>query len=182
MEKWNRYPEPIKWKLLWKLSWSRLELREVKYRLDTFEIKDFSEIDFRLFQKVGIINAVWPSYILRFGKWVWRLSNFIFWLVNYKIHDINYFIGGTEEDKKESDDGLLKYGWLSIVEFFKKLNLWNNIFFAAFLVVFYTLICSIYVILLSPAAFLLFFAYFCVRAFGKKSFNYIYLSWNYERK
>lgn len=167
MELWNRYTDTIKWRLLSKLPCSDTKtLRSVKYLFDHKEYDDFTERDKKLLRKVGIINGVGPYSILKYCKLLGKFTTLVFFLVDYQRHDVYYFVGGTEHDRKKSDDGLLKYSLLSVVAMMQKLGFKRNIFLNLLLVFVFTILGAAYTLILSPFMVLVFFAYFMVRAFG----------------
>lgn len=174
MQNWNRYKDAIKWRLLQKLDCSIEEKRKVKRILDSKEYEQFTKADKQFFRKVWIINGVGPSYLLRFWKWIGKVSTFIFFVVDYERHDVNYFVGWTEKDRQKTDDGLLKYSLLSVFELLQKLKFYKNVFVSMFLLLLYTILGVLYIVLVSPFMILVFFAYFAVKAFWSKAFNFVY--------
>lgn len=68
--------------------------------------KEYIEDNFEFLQEVWIINWIWPWYI---GSFFRNLLTKSFKYVRYEWHDIEYWIFGTEKDRKRSDDWLLKY-------------------------------------------------------------------------
>lgn len=174
MQNWTRYKDAIKWRMLQKLNWSFQEKRQVKRLLDSKEYEEFTKKDKQLLKKVWIINGVGPSYLLRLWKWIGKISTFIFFVVDYERHDVNYFVGWTEKDRKKADDGLLKYSLFSVFELLQNLKFWKNIFASMVLLLLYTIIGVLYIVLVSPFMILVFFAYFAVKAFWSKAFNFVY--------
>lgn len=134
------------------------------------DFADFTKKDWWTLKAAKIVNGVWPSY---FFKTLRFIISIIFFAVDYKRHDVNYFIGGTEADRKTADDGLLKYSVLTIFEVLNKLKFSNYIFINFILAIICLPLTIIYLAITTPFLILVLFSYIMVRGFWKKSFNFI---------
>lgn len=104
IDTWNR-----KLKSFW---FSKEEKYEIKQIL-TVSTKWWVQSWFKRLQELSFINGIWPSWFTS------HMRDFITWLFPYfrsEFHDIWYWIGWGEEDKKMFDKGMLKYSIISIQE------------------------------------------------------------------
>lgn len=167
---WESYSDEQRQKLLDTLNVSRSKqdlVSNILYK----EFAAFTDNDWRFLRSVGIVNGVWPGY---FFKALRFLISIVFFAVDYKRHDVNYFIGGTEEDRKTADDGLLKYSVLTLFEVLKKLRFTSYIFINFILAAIYIPLAILYLAATTPFLIIVLFSYIMVRGFWfKNSFNFI---------
>ena len=74
--------------------------------------KSYIEDNIDILKKVWIVNGVWPWYLPSFIR---TIITSLFKNVRYELHDIEYSIPWTKQDRYRADKGLLKYSlqWLS---------------------------------------------------------------------
>lgn len=87
----------------------RVEVMEILSK----EKKEDIELYFPRLKQLWIINWIWPYWFTN------SFRNYITWLFSffrYEWHDLFSAIGWTEEDRKETDKGMLKYTTFSIQE------------------------------------------------------------------
>ena len=173
MKNWKKYDQNTIDRLLRQLDCIQYEKRKVSRLFYFKEFEYFTEKDWTLLEKVWIIDWVWPGYLLRIF-WIKYITGLIFFSVDYRKHDVNYFIWGSEEDRKTADDGLLKYSILSIFDLLKKFSFTKSLYINIFLFIIYTGIWILYFGTMTIWIAFVILAYFAVRAFWRTSFNYIY--------
>lgn len=175
MKIWKKYTRKQRLFLLQKIKWTCKEKFKINKLLLNKNFEQFNKKDWLLLEKVWIVNWVWPWYLLRFF-WIKFITGIIFFSVDYRRHDVNYFMWGDEVDREKADNWLLKYSILSIFNFMKQFSFTENLYKNIFLFILYLGICFTYFFLMNICIILVIFAYFSVRAFWEKSFNYINLN------
>ena len=127
------------------------------------ETKEYIIDNMFTLEELGIVNGIGPSW---FDSTVRAILTLMFQWVDFRFHDIQYFIGWSDNDRSEADFWLFKYSCLSILDNFEKIHS-LEIFF---------LFKEILILLLIPISmikFLILILFWRLLVyFGAKAFNY----------
>lgn len=121
----------------------------------------YTKYDLIFLERQWIINWVWPENYWFFFRWV---CTHLFYFLDYKRHDVNFWKGWSIDDFKNANWWLLKYSFISLADQYRQIcnDRWYK---KPYLI-------PLYYILLPFKVLAIHISYnACVRG-GKKAFNF----------